>query len=102
MSGHIYHGDLEGYDVGQLLVDGCPECEKRGQAPAEHIAHMTPVTFARAWRRAVRYEQEDDLKVSRAERPVLHILWVIALQFSRRGIALGEVPDGLYHSARNR
>ena len=98
---HAYHEGLPGFDARQVLHDGCPECEYRGDHLDAALAHMDNDSFARAWKRAY------DWKASRgggfaavgetsdAERPLLNVLWGVQVILERLGQPLtGEVPNG--------
>ena len=92
MSMHSYHDDLPGFDKRQILHDGCPECEHRGENPRKALAHMDNPTFRRALARAIDWQSSTGaggaaLRISGAEARVLEILWIVALSMARVGVA---------------
>jgi len=93
---HIYHPDLPGYDPQQIIHDGCPECEYRGEDIVRALANLDPPTFARAWKRAGELQADGLPNASATELPLLKVLAAIEVQFERRGCPLGTIPgDGL-------
>jgi len=90
---HGPHESLPGWNPGQVLADGCRECESRTIAGA--IGRMDSETFARAWERATEAERDGLAGVSGAELPLLAALWAVAVQLSRRGVPLGECPSAV-------
>jgi hypothetical protein len=93
---HAYHDALPGFSPDQLLFDGCPECEHRGQDAGRAIAMLDAANFRRAWRRAYDcYASAGDrqsLVVSDAETPLLDALWSVQLQLERIGVPLAGDP----------
>jgi hypothetical protein len=90
MTAHTAHTALDGYDERQIFFDGCKECEWRGDDPSRALDHMDSKTFRRALRRAIEWQTDThsyNLNLSQAEIPVLEILWKVALQMSRSGLA---------------
>jgi hypothetical protein len=99
MGTHDYHDALPGYREGQLLVDGCEECERRGRDPREAINYMDGFRFSQAWERAAIFNNgatEHQLvgQISTAERPLLDLLWAIIRQLERRGIPITSPAPG--------
>lgn len=92
MAAHVYHDALPGFDSAQILHDGCPECERRGADAAVAIEHLDSVRFTKAWRRAAQRGRTGLENGSAAEAKLLDVLWVLQVQFERRGIPIGEVP----------
>ena len=94
---HTYHDALEGFDERQILHDGCPECEARGKDLRLAFAHMDPNTFERAWKRAFDLLACDDVaavgRVSTAEADLLSVLYALQVEFERRGLELGTLPE---------
>jgi hypothetical protein len=81
-------------DPRQVLQDGCAECGRRSKGIATAISHLDPATFAAAWKRAAQWQQHGMRGISRNEMPLLLALWSVQVQFERRGIPVGTVPDG--------
>jgi hypothetical protein len=94
VSAHDYHQGLPGYSPGQILHDGCGECEMRGKDPAVAIGHLDQGNFARAWARACKWNQLGLPDISHAEIPLLRVLWAVQLQLDPRGIPVGSLPEG--------
>ena len=92
MSAHTYHPDLPGYDAAQIVHDGCPECEYRGDDIIRAITSLDPPTFARAWERAGQLQANGLTNASDAELPLLKVLAAVEVQFERRGWLLGSMP----------
>lgn len=91
---HDYHDVLPGYDERQIWHDGCGECEDRGERVA--IDKLDHNNFARAWKRAAEWNQHGSagLAISRAEAPLLRVLWLVQVQLERQGWPIGVVPAG--------
>ena len=83
---HEPHEILEGYDERQILHDGCRECEFRARDLRSAIAHLDTENFRRAWERAWEWEAKDrsDLNVSKAERELLGVLYMMRVQLIER------------------
>ncbi len=95
MSAHDYHEGLPGYSPGQILHDGCGECEARAKEDDHGISHLDRGNFLRAWVRAAAWNAAPGAgAVSAAEVPLLRTLWSIQLKLEPRGIPIGEVPSG--------
>lgn len=77
---HAYHDVLPGYHPDQILYDGCPECEERGQVVYRAITALDLDNYFRATKRAVVWNEEGCDNVSRAERALLETLWAVWLQ----------------------
>lgn len=93
---HVYHEILDGYDVRQILHDGCPECEHRGEDVERALIHLDAKRFERAWKRAFDLWASDGDhaavgQVSECEADVLHALWVLQVIFQRRGMRLDGI-----------
>jgi hypothetical protein len=94
---------LLGYAPGQILYDGCEECEARGKDVSMALANLDPSRFAAAWMRAFddnasagNFSAIRECPVSVAERPLLAVLWGVMVQLERRGVPLdGFAPDGI-------
>ena len=97
---HVCHEALDGFDERQILYDGCPECEARGDDLQLALAHMDTFTFERAWKRAFDLHVRDDTRVvgpvSYAESDLLAVLYALQVEFARRGIELGTLPEPVY------
>jgi hypothetical protein len=95
---HVYHEGLRGYNPSQLLHDGCPECEARGEQPMDAIANLDAARFVRAWSRAAAWQQgrlPDEEWLSAAEVPSLRVLWAVQVSFERHlGVPIGFLPVG--------
>jgi hypothetical protein len=91
---HDYHEQLPGFREGQILHDGCGECESRGQELSMAISAMDNVRFIYAWHRAARWNLTSDvLDVSAAERPLLEALWAVQLRLETTcGLPPGDLP----------
>lgn len=95
---HVFHNALPGYDDRQILHDGCPECEDRGQNIEVALAHMDKQTFARAWKRAYDWRSSTGDRnavgvISQAEVPLLRALFAVQVHLQYAGAELnGEVP----------
>lgn len=74
---HDYHEGLPGYSPGQLLVDGCKECEHRANNIPLALRSMDRETYERALGRALKMSNEGLPDVSQAEWPVLEVIGVI-------------------------
>lgn len=92
MAAHEYHAGMDGYEAGQLLVDGCPECEARSAEPLYALLLMDPARFEEAWHRALAWDRDELGRISRAEQPVLEAVVKIALLLERRGLKRGDLP----------
>lgn len=94
MSVHAYHEQLDGFDPRQIWHDGCEECEERGERLA--IGMLDNGRFRRAWERAAEWNRYggSELAISRAEAPLLNLLWSIQCHLERQGWPLGVVPTG--------
>jgi hypothetical protein len=71
---HDYHEGQPGYSPEQILKDGCAECAARSASADRGINSLDPVTFARAWDRAIRWHRDGLPGVSDAEVPLLAVL----------------------------
>ena len=95
---HEYHDILLGYDKRQIWHDGCPECEARGADPANNLGTLDTERFARAWHRAYVWNSDGDEplgQISKAERPLLELLWRFQLALERNcRVPIGELPRG--------
>jgi hypothetical protein len=90
---HDYHDGLPGYSPEQILHDGCGECEARSKTDDHGLANLDRVNFYRAWGRAARWNREGLTDLSRAEIPLLNLLWVIQLKLeSYAQVPIGVVP----------
>jgi hypothetical protein len=94
MPAHDYHEGLPGYSAGQILHDGCPECETRSKSRDLGIGILDAQRFVKAWQRAAAWNRHGVTDVSAAERPMLNVLWAIQLRLEQCGINIGEVPSG--------
>ena len=92
MAAHGIHELLPGYSEGQLLHDGCEECEDRARARDLGIGALDRPTFLRAWTRAVEFNRQGLADVSAAELPILCALWAVQVQLERLGVPVGYVP----------
>jgi hypothetical protein len=90
---HTYHDDLPGYDSAQLLHDGCDECETRASREGHGLAQLDTPNFRRAWARAAEWGTHGLPNISRAERPLLDMLWMVQVQFERIGTPIGVLPS---------
>jgi hypothetical protein len=91
---HNYHDALPGFDERQIWFDGCAECEWRGKNVVDSLGSLDRERFARAWKRAADWNRDVEIgPVSKAERPLLHVLWrfQVALQ-QQIGLDIGELP----------
>lgn len=77
---HDYHEGLEGFSPNQILHDGCAECEWRAKTRNLGISYLDQFNFVRAWERAAEYNRRGLPDVSRAERPMLDVLWAVRIQ----------------------
>jgi hypothetical protein len=46
---HAYHDRLPGFDPGNVLHDGCQECEDRATSPLNGLLHLDHHRFRQAW-----------------------------------------------------
>jgi hypothetical protein len=96
MSTHAAHSSLPGYDPGQILVDGCRECERRGSDAFEALTHLDVFTFQRAWERAAEWQLHGLPTLSHAESRMLSALMGVVIQFERLGWPFGVVPRPIH------
>src|SRR5581483_9774336 len=95
---HSFHQGLDGFDERQILHDGCPECEERGEDVAKAIGYLDDERFERAWRRAFHWKASSGGghattgPISYAETDMLEALWAVQVQLERRGHPLGQLP----------
>jgi hypothetical protein len=94
VSVHDYHDGLPGFSEAQILHDGCGECEARAANLSHAIGSMDKGRFALAWARAAEWNRHALPDVSKAEAPLLNVLWAIQLKLDERGVPIGEVPSG--------
>jgi len=92
---HGPHEALPGHAPGQILHDGCAECEWRAAGRDLGIGALDAATFARAWQRAVTWQREEQVRPSAAETPLLAVLWAVQVQLERAGVPLGVLPCGI-------
>lgn len=92
MAVHSEHTSLEGYHEDQLLHDGCPECEYRGENVEQAISHLDTERFRLAWLRAAELQLHGLANSSRAETPMLRALAAVQVQLERRGTPIGDMP----------
>lgn len=91
--GHAHHEALPGYSPAQILHDGCPECEQRGQHPAVAMAHLDNGTFRQAWERAAQAVTGGLEDEAAAETRLLDWLGAVQVKLqSACGLPLGELP----------
>jgi len=82
MGAHVYHEELPGFDFRQILYDGCEECESRAQSRNLGIAYLDRHNSARAMLRAIAWNGGADVgRISKAETPMLDVMWAIHCQF---------------------
>jgi hypothetical protein len=86
---HDYHQALPGFDERQILHDGCAECEHRGKDVPVALANLDSARFEKAWERAGAFWNDDELAltVSRAERPLLDVLYAVRVHLDRRALS---------------
>lgn len=86
MAAHDYHDILPGYHADQILHDGCGECEFRASDLSTAIGSLDHVNFIRAKRRAIDWNTASGvaLHISKAEVPLLRVLWAVHLQEVRQ------------------
>jgi hypothetical protein len=100
---HEYHDRLLGYDKRQIWHDGCPECEARGEDPANNLGTLDRARFAYAWQRAYAWNADPcpDVglgPISHAERDLLTLLWRFQVALERNcDIPIGQLPARLPH-----
>jgi hypothetical protein len=92
MSAHDYHDALPGFSEDQIWHDGCGECEDRSEHVGRSISQLDSQNFARAWERAAKWNKTGLADVSKAEAPLLNVLWSLQLQLERRGVPIGSLP----------
>jgi hypothetical protein len=90
---HDYHDGLPGFHPDQILHDGCGECEHRAARDDHGLSNLDMGSFARAWARAAEWNKHGLPTLSRAEAPLLQMLWAVQLHFERRGIPIGILPS---------
>lgn len=96
---HAYHDELPGYHPDQIWHDGCGECEERGAVVYRGIAQLDHGNFARAWQRAVRWNNLGsvvDMHISQAERALLETLWAVHCQQEAAAYIAGVVAGDLF------
>jgi hypothetical protein len=77
---HDVHETKPGFDPRQILVDGCPECERRGADIVVELNHIDIPTFKRAWARSQEFHHaiiSTGLHISSAEAPLLRVLGMV-------------------------
>lgn len=90
-----YHDALPGYDPEQILHDGCGECEARAREADHGLGHLNKTNFYRAWARAAIWHRDGLGGISRAEIPLLCVLWSVQLKLqSYADVPIGLVPNG--------
>lgn len=95
---HDNHEGLPGYDVHQIWIDGCAECEFRSRYLPGTLLALDSFTFVLAWQRATALNIGDtalaDLgPMSAAEAPLLDLLWMMQVVLERQvGLPIGEMP----------
>jgi hypothetical protein len=92
---HSYHDGLPGYSRYQILHDGCGECESRAASSDHGISTLDKWNFERAWRRAAQWHLSGVTDLSRAERPMLTVLWSVQVQLASHGTPIGEIPAAI-------
>jgi len=93
MPAHTVHENLPGFKPDQLLVDGCPECERRGKNLTEAMGNLDAKRVVEAWRRAYRWQVLGDVIPSSAEAPMLSAMWSVQVLLERvAGLQLGQLP----------
>jgi hypothetical protein len=90
---HDYHESLPGYSPDQILHSGCGECAERSADLPLAIRSLDNLSFARAWKRAADWNRSLLDDVSRAEAPLLSVLWALQCRLEDRGFPIGECPD---------
>jgi hypothetical protein len=89
---HAYHEGLPGYSPDQILHDGCPVCEDRAASRNLGLATLDMRAFARAWARAAEYNRRGLPDLSKAEMPMLDVLWAVQCQLEIHGVPIGAIP----------
>jgi hypothetical protein len=92
---HDYHDGLPGFSEGQILHDGCGECEGRAKSVDGGLCHLDRLNFVRAWARATKWNQGGLSDLARAEIPLLSILWEVQLKLEYYGVPIGQLPVGV-------
>lgn len=83
---HDYHEQLPGFSPHQIFVDGCGECEERGQRDDRGIMALDPQSYQRAVDRAAAWESVGLDDVSDAELPLLRVLTSVRYQRLTAGV----------------
>lgn len=90
---HDHHESLPGYDRGQVLHDGCAECERRATEPDHGLSHLDRGNFTRAWHRAAAWNVHGLGTMAAAEAPMFRMLWAVQLHLERVcGLPVGQLP----------
>lgn len=89
---HDYHEALPGFSAGQILHDGCGECEYHAKSGDHGLASLDRERFVLAWERAARWTTGWSPDISYAEMPMLRVLWAVQVQLQNRGVEIGRVP----------
>lgn len=93
---HDYHEQLPGYSPGQILHDGCGECEERGKRADHGLSSLDVWSFERAWNRAAAWELVGVADLSECERGLLLTLASVQRQLQQRGIPFGVPPGSTF------
>jgi hypothetical protein len=91
VSTHAYHEGQPSFDAGQIMHDGCEECEYRATTNSRGIGFLDRNDFERAWRRAAEWNTTGISSVSKAEAPLLDVLWAVQCQLENFGHEIGEI-----------
>ncbi len=95
---HAYHPALDGFHPDQIYVDGCEECEHRGENVERAISELDHRRFAAAWLRAADQlastppSGERGGPRSHAEMPMLCAMWAIQVKLETMGVPLAVLP----------
>jgi hypothetical protein len=84
-------------DLGQIWLDGCPECEYLGQHHLQAMGNLDNDRFKKAWKRAVDWKRGDlppHFIISDAGLPLLETLWMVQVTLERLGVPPGVILYG--------
>jgi hypothetical protein len=91
---HDFHERLPGYSPGQVLYDGCAECESRASRADRGIGSLDAERFTRAWSRAHRWQTSGLTDISDAETGLLAVLGSVQIKLDTRGLDIDEFIAG--------
>lgn len=98
--GHSYHPNLEGYDPGNVLHDGCDECQRRASDPARGYLELDASNQLQLWQdmKRVRFGKQSGpvgRDLSDHDGSMMDHLYLLAVFLERVGLRPDDIENRL-------